>query len=451
MLFLSVMCATFLMPYLSMFSQNMNTRNLITLIIALIILLVNSLPFLIQSEIIKISSGNIEMHTSTTFLYRIVYSNKYILKASMFSAVTTFLVLLIYLLILGVEQFNEILLYSLCIAISYIACLLTFDRLRKNKEFKKRIYLMLQPFVLFSIPLCCSFYIIDTLNGNLEYISLLVLISGFLVIYYLISYKYAKMSKPVYALTTITIAIALAFVYYGFGFTKSTIIHSNIRLLMVSLFYGIYLSLLYSISYTLIYPIRTLNVRHSIDKFLVCLFNCSPFIALPVLLFCFDSEQIIYCYIILNLIAVNLVGQTKKYNILLSVILIFLFILTVTFSLKFANERIYDYEVDFKFSAEILSILLGIPLELLLKKIVPYFINVDYSVLRNYRAYYITYVVNFCVLILETSFFEVYHVYNGSRMLLSLRPIYIYLMLSTATVILRLLYELFKSNAITKK
>lgn len=453
MLFGITMFATFLLPFLSVFIQNSDKREIITMIIALLIISHNAIPFILQSEVIKIASGNRRIAENIPHLYDFIYTDgQYITKTLTFSGIGTIILLLLYSFILGTEQLNEMFLYSFCIFVSYSMCLLTFDKFRKKDLFMKRVFLILQPFALFSIPLCCSFYIMDTLNSSLEYISLLVVISIFLIIYYLLSNKYEKLTKPIYALTTLTIALALAFFYYGLGFTKTTIIHSNIRILMISLFYGVYLSLLYGMSYTLFYPIRTSSVSHSINKFLISLFNISPFIALPVLIFCFDSEPLIYCYIVINIVAVNLVGQIKKsVNIIFSIILILGFIITVICSIKFANDHIYDYEIDFAFDSELLSILLAIPLGYLFKNILPKFVNVNYSVLRGNRCYYITYIINSIVLVFELSLFDVYQVFENQRNLLPERPIYLYLLFSTVSVVIRTFYVLFSKNAISKK
>lgn len=453
MLFGITMFATFLLPYLSVFFQNSGKREIVTLTIALAILYSIAIPFILQSEIIKIASGNKGIAQSIPYLYKIIYTDdKYIIKTLVFSGILTIVLLMLYSFILGTEQLNEMILYSFCIFVSYSMCLLTFDKFRKRDVFLKRVFLMLQPFALFSIPLCCSFYIMDTLNSSLEYISLLVIISAFLIIYYLFSNKYEKLTKPMYALATLSIALALGFFYYGLGFTKTTIIHSNTRLLMISLFYGMYLSLLYGMSYTFFYPIRTAIVSHSINKFLISLFNISPFIALPVLFFCFDSEPLIYCYIILNIVAVNLVGQIKKpFNIISSIILILGFIIIVVCSIKFANDHIFDYEIEFAFDAELLSILITIPMGLIVTKVIPKFINVDCSVLRKDRCYYITYIINSIVLVFEISLFDVYQVYENQKILLNERPIYLYLLLSTITVVIRTFYVLFSKNAVSKK
>lgn len=453
MLFSVTMVATFLLPYLSVFFQNNGKREMVTVIVALVILSINAIPFILQSEIIKIASGNKEIAKGIPCLYKIVYTyDKYIIKTLVTLGIGTIVLLLLYSLILGTDQLNEMILYSFCIFISYSMCQLTFDKFRKRGVFLKRVFLMLQPFALFSIPLCCSFYIMDTLNSSLEYVSLLVIISIFLIIYYTFSDKYEKLTKPVYALVTLSVALFLGFLYYGLGFTKTTIIHSNSRILMISLFYGMYLSLLYGLSYTFFYSIRTASVSHSINKFLISLFNISPFIALPVLFFCFDSEPLIYCYIIINILAVNIVGRIKKpLNIILSIILILSFIATVICSIKYANEHVFDYDIEFEFDAELLSILVTIPLGWIATKAIPKFVNVDFSVLRKDRCYYITYIINSIVLVFESSLFDVYKIYEDQKLPLSERPIYLYLLLCTIAVVIRTLYLLFSNNAVSKK
>lgn len=451
-LFFVIMCETFLLPCFSIYYNSSNSREIITIIIALAILLLNSLPFIFQSEIIKIISGNKDAIKDLSYPYEIIYLKNYLTTFLVVRGVGTIALVWLYYFLLGISQLNELILYSLCVFISYTMCIFTFDRFRKKSIFLKRVFLILQPFAMFSLPLSCSFYVIDTLNSNLEYVSLLVIISLFLSIYSLLSYKYDNLTKEIYALITISIALALGFIYYGFGFTKTTIIHSNTRVLMISVFYGIYLSLLYGLSYTFFYHIKTEAFRHSINKFLTSLFNISPFLALPVLLFCFDSEPLIYCYIIINIIAVNFIGQIKKNTkIVVSVLLIFMFIAIVMGSIKYANEHIFDYDIVFEFDSELLAILSVIPISGLFKIISKNMVSINFSVLRKYRCYYVTYIINYIVLVLESTLFNVYKVYEEQRILLSERPIYLYLLLSLAIVIIRTLYILFSQNAISKK
>ncbi len=409
-----VSVGTFLMPISIGVENGIQEDKVCALLLLIMILTLNAFSFSAFCEIVKTDSAKYKDASNYGFFYTFYFKTKHPIRFSVLLTVAiSFILIILYAVFNGIEHIKGILLYTLSVCFSYSVGLLSYNLVKKgNIGFRKRDYLLYKPFFTMSFPLSCGIYVTDLFNGKLQYVSLLIVFCIYIALSYICLKKQFLLKKSAFAVVNICTFVLLVLIYIWFGFSKPGFIFNNINALLLSICYGVYLSGLLSLSYTVFFPVKTDKIRHSIVKFRICLFNFAPAAAFPLLLYYFDNSWIIYLFIIVNLIAVNCAGKSENsYNIIFTLLLIAVFVCTTLIMFQVDGFFVRSYNVEFspEFSAVALafSILLSatsIYIALAKKENnalkIPDFVKKDFT-------YYLTTLLGQVVLLIVMSFLHV--------------------------------------------
>lgn len=456
LLFLSVLATvgTFLMPISVGIEGEINDKVLKLLITLVSILSINSFSFSAFSEIVKSYSAKYRNTKKYGFFYSYYFEKKHAVGCSIIWTMflSVFLVIL-YVLFNGIEHIKGLILYAICVCFSYSLGILAFYLIMKGDiGFRKRDYLLYKPFFTMSFPLSCGIYATDLFNGKLQYVSLLLLFCVYILLSYVLLKKKLLMNKTAFSVVNICIFALLIIIYVVVGFSKPGFVFNNINALVLSVCYGIYISGLLSLSYTVFFPVKTKKIRQSIVKFRTCLFNLAPAAAFPLLLYYFDNSVIIYLFIFVNIIAVNCSGNSENsYNILFTAILIIMFICTTLIMFQVDGFFIRSYKVKFFPEVSFLSLIISTILSLaslyiaIANKKNKNFFRIPNFVKRDF-TYYFTSLIGPLVLLVIMSLLHSTEPENSNISSRSDFAVYVYVFASLIVCGGRFIYNLIESE-----
>lgn len=338
---------SFFAPILMEFISNKSIFRM-QIFIPMSVLIINIVPFIAISEIIKIYYGFAEDAPLCKRAYNFfIKKPNSVIIVSIFDGIGTFLLTVMYYVLWGGFRLRSIICHNILIFLTYLCGNLVFYYV-KNRDlgYRKRDYIFYRPFLLLGVPVGIAISLIDVLNGEMIiYANIPIVLAVMVFAFSYITYKRYFKSYVTYTAVLSGLLALSVIMYYIFGTNEETILRKSHSIIVFSVAFGIYLNLLFSLIYTDIFPIRTNEYKHSIEKLQYALFNFSPVISLCFLVEAVCDWKIIFSYAVLNISAILCIGRKNTIHHKIAVVgLILIYIPLSMYTLY--HETNYEMKID---------------------------------------------------------------------------------------------------------